>query len=72
MTDEERHVLAEELKKNVNHRCQAVPFNTVEWVDGYIAGVIEEKRSNKVLYAIKTLLCFDYWRTSMAWSASSA
>ena len=54
MTDEERYALAEELKKNVNHRCQAVPFNTVEWVDGYIAGVIEEKRSNKVLYAIKT------------------
>lgn len=54
MTDEERHVLAEELKKNINHRCQAVPFNTAEWVDGYIAGVIEEKRSNKVLYAIKT------------------
>lgn len=54
MTDEECHVLAEELKKNVNHRCQAVPFNTAEWVDGYIAGVIEEKRGNKVLYAIKT------------------
>jgi len=54
MTDEDCHALAEELKKNVNHRCQAVPFNTAEWVDGYIAGVIEEKRSNKVLYAIKT------------------
>lgn len=54
MTDEDRRALAEELKKNINHRCQAVPFNTVEWVDGYIAGVIEEKRSNKVLYAIKT------------------
>ena len=54
MTDEERHALAEELKKNVNHRCQAVPFNTAEWVDGYIAGVIEEKRSGKILYAIKT------------------
>lgn len=54
MTDEERCALAEELKKNVNHRCQAVPFNTAEWVDGYIAGVIEEKRTNKVLYAIKT------------------
>lgn len=54
MTDEELHALAEELKKNINHRCQAVPFNTAEWVDGYIAGVIEEKRSNKMLYAIKT------------------
>lgn len=54
MTDEDRHALAEELKENINHRCQAVPFNTAEWVDGYIAGVIEEKRTNKVLYAIKT------------------
>lgn len=53
MTDEERHALAEELKANINHRCQAVPFNTAEWVNGYIAGVLEEKRSNKVLYAIK-------------------
>ena len=54
MTDEERHALAEQLKANINHRCQAVPFNTAEWVDGYIAGVVEEKRNNKVLYAIKT------------------
>lgn len=54
MTNEERHALAEKLKANINHRCQAVPFNTVEWVNGYIAGVIEEKRNNKVLYAIKT------------------
>lgn len=54
MTDEERHVLAEELKANINHRCQVVPFNTAEWIDGYIAGVIEEKRTNRVLYAIKT------------------
>lgn len=54
MTDEDCHALAKELKKNVNHRCQAVPFNTIEWVGGYIAGVIEEKRSNRVLYAIKT------------------
>ena len=54
MTDEERHALAERLKANINHRCQVVPFNTIDWVDGYIAGVVEEKRSNKVLYAVKT------------------
>ena len=54
-SDEERYALAEKLKAEVvNHRCQAVPFNTAEWVDGYIAGVIEEKRNNKVLLAIKT------------------
>lgn len=54
MSDEERHALAKSLKDNVNHRCQVVPFNTAEWVDGTVAAVIEEKRSGKVLYAIKT------------------
>ena len=54
MSDEERHALAEELKeKVVNHRCQVVPFNTVEWANGIVSGIIEEKRSNKVLLAIK-------------------
>lgn len=53
LSDEERHALAEQLKENVGHRCQVVPFNTAEWIEGYIAGVMEEKRSNKVMYAIK-------------------
>ena len=54
MTDEERIKLAAELRETaVNHKCQVVPFNTVEWVDGVIAGVVEDKRSNKVLFAIK-------------------
>lgn len=54
MTEEERHALANTLKSNIYHRCSAVPFNSAEWVSGFIAGVVEEKRSNKVLYAIKT------------------
>ena len=54
MTDDERKALAEELKVNIGHKCQVVPFNTVEWVNGYIAGIMEEKRANKVLFAIKT------------------
>ena len=54
-TDEELQALANELKANVNHKCQVVPFNTIEWVDGYIAGVIVEKRSRKVMYAVKTV-----------------
>ena len=54
-TDEELQALANELKANVNHKCQVVPFNTIEWVEGYIAGVIVEKRSKKVMYAVKTV-----------------
>lgn len=54
MTDDERKALVEKLKENINHRCEVVPFNTIDWVPGYIAGVIDDKRSGKVLYAIKT------------------
>lgn len=55
MTDEQREALANELRGTVvNHRCQVVPFNTLEWVNGVVIGIIEEKRTNKVLYAVKT------------------
>lgn len=54
MPESELLELAESLRTNINHRCQVVPFNTAEWVDGYIAGIMPEKRSGKVLYAIKT------------------
>lgn len=55
MTDDDRHKLAEELRATVlNHRCEVVPFNTIEWVPGTIVGIIEDKRSNKVMYAVKT------------------
>lgn len=54
MTNEERHALAEELRATaLSHRCEVVPFNCVEWVPGTIVGVIEEKRSNKVMFAVK-------------------
>lgn len=55
MTDEERHELAEKLRIEVlYHRCEVVPFNTVEWVPGTIVGIIEDKRANKVMYAVRT------------------
>lgn len=55
MTDEERTALAEKLRAEaVNHRCEVVPFNSLEWVPGVIASVIEEKRTNKVMFAVKT------------------
>lgn len=55
MTDEERAALAEKLRAEaVNHRCEVVPFNALEWVPGVISAIIEEKRTNKVMYAVKT------------------
>lgn len=54
MSDEDRKELAEKLKGTVvGHRCQAVPFNTLEWVNGLITGIIEDKRANKVLLSIR-------------------
>lgn len=55
MTDEECDALAEKLRAEaVNHRCEVVPFNSLEWVPGVIVSVIKEKRTNKVMFAIKT------------------
>ena len=54
LTDDQRKELAESLKVNVGHKCRVVPFNTIDWVPGVISGIIEDKRANKVLYAIKT------------------
>lgn len=53
MTPEELHALAENLKVNIGHKCQVVPQNSIEYVNGYIVGVTEEKRSCKVFYNIK-------------------
>lgn len=44
--------LAEECRKNINKRCQAVPYNSAEWVDGVIAGVQTDLKAGRVVYAI--------------------
>lgn len=53
MTLEQLHDLAESLKDNIGRKCQVVPQNTIEYVNGYIVGVTEEKRSCKAFYNIK-------------------
>ena len=53
-TDEERAALAAKLREEaVGHKCQVVPFNSIEWVNGVIVAIVEEKRTNKCLYAVK-------------------
>lgn len=53
-TEDERKALAAKLREEaVGHKCQVVPFNSIEWVDGVIIGIVEEKRTNKCLYAVK-------------------
>lgn len=54
MTDTECGALAEEWRQYVYRRCQVVPFNSVEWVDGYVAGIFHDRRANKVMVAVKT------------------
>lgn len=53
-TDEERAALAAKLREEaIGHKCQVVPFNSIEWVNGVIVAIVEEKRTNKCLYAVK-------------------
>lgn len=54
LTDEERAALAAKLREEaVGHKCQVVPFNSIEWVNGVVVAIVEEKRTNKCLYAVK-------------------
>lgn len=53
-TDEERAALAAKLREEaIGHKCQVVPYNSIEWVNGVIVAIVEEKHSNKCLYAVK-------------------
>lgn len=55
MTDQEREDLAVKLRETaLNHKCEVVPFNCLEWVHGVISGIIEDKKHNKVMFAVKT------------------
>lgn len=55
-TDEERAALAAKLREEaIGHKCQVVPFNSIEWVNGVIVAIVEEKRTNKCLYAVKAV-----------------
>lgn len=57
MTPEQKEAaikaLAEECRKNINKRCQAVPYNSAEWIDGVIAGVQTDLKAGRVVYAIQ-------------------
>ena len=46
------HITAGRCKSNIGHLCEVIPFNATKWENGHIAGVIEEKKTGKVLYAI--------------------
>jgi hypothetical protein len=39
---------------NVGHKCQVVPFNTIDWVPGVIMGVVSDFQAGRISYAIKT------------------
>lgn len=45
--------IADECRANIRHKCQVVPFNTAEWLNGVVVGVVVDKRSGSVLYAVK-------------------
>lgn len=54
LSEEELSELAKKAsEEGLNHRCEVVPFNTIEWKSGTIVGVVTDKRANKVLYAIR-------------------
>ena len=43
----------EKAKENVHHKVLVLPNGEIEWVPGYIAGVVLDKRSNNIMYRLK-------------------
>lgn len=54
VNDPELEKKIEKAEKNVGHRCEVVPFNTVDWVPGVIIGITVDPKAKRVAYAIKT------------------
>lgn len=54
LTDAERRELARACAANKGHLCQVVPYNSDGWADGVVTGVHEDKKTNRVLYSVRT------------------
>lgn len=53
LTEEELNALVDQCKVNIGHKCSVVPFNTAEWKDGVVSGIMIDSRNNKVIYTIR-------------------
>lgn len=53
LSEDEIAALVAEAKKNVGHKCEVLPYGEIDWVPGYIASVVLDKRSNNIMYRIK-------------------
>lgn len=53
MTPEEIEARKAEMTENIGHVVKVMPNGEVEWMEGYIAGVQHDKRSNACMYIVK-------------------
>ena len=53
MTPEEIEARKAEMTENIGHVVKVMPNGEVEWMEGYIAGVQHDKRSNALMYIVK-------------------
>lgn len=49
-----REQMLNEMEATKGKKAQVVPTGTIEWVDGYIAGILNDKRAKKPMYTVKT------------------
>lgn len=54
LSEDEIAALVAKAKENVGHKCEILPFGEIDWVPGYIASVVLDKRSNNIMYRIKS------------------
>ena len=51
-TPEELDLLADTCKLNIGHKCEVVPFGTIEYAPGVITGIFKDARAGNVLYIV--------------------
>lgn len=51
---ERREAIVEEMQAKVGNKAEVVPFNTIEWVEGYVSGILDDKRAKNPLWVVRS------------------
>lgn len=50
-----RSEIIKEMKSKIGYRARVVPFNSIQWVEGVVTGVLDDVRAKNPLWTVKDL-----------------
>lgn len=51
---ERREEILVEMRAKIGFKAEIVPFNTIEWVSGYISGILDDPRAKLPMWVVKS------------------